>query len=173
MRRRALLTLIPLGALAAREARAQGVLERLGIAPISADSFVRSAAIGNDFAIDASRLLLARSQHPTIRAFAEHMIEHHSMMSSELRALPDAGTRLPPTPDERHAALLRTLRNQEEVEFLNRHFVDQQVEAHREMLAAFIAYADNGEVPALRAFARRHAPTIHQHLEMARALQTG
>jgi putative membrane protein len=173
MRRRALLTLIPLVALAARGAAAQTVLERLGVATLGADRFVRIAAIGSDFMIDSSRLLLARSQHPLIRAFAERMVEHHSMMSGELRAMPEATMRLPPTPDERHAGLLRTLRAQEEVEFLNRHYVEQQVEAHREMLAAFVAYADEGEVPALLGFARRHAPTIHQHLEMARALQTG
>jgi putative membrane protein len=177
MRRRALLSLLPLAALAAspalRPAAAQTTLERLGVTALSTDSFVQIVTINGNYEIESSRLLLARSQQSLIRAFAERMIEHHAMMASELRALPEAATRPPAGLDERHAAWLQTLRRQEEVDFLNRHYVEQQIEAHQQALAAFEAYATDGEAPALRAFARAHAPTIHRHLEMARALQAG
>lgn len=174
LHRRRLLALPLAAALAAglaANASAQGLLERLAGTSLGATSFVQVAAISNNFEIESSRLLLARSQHPQIRAFAERMIEHHTMLAAELSALPEATTRMPAALDERHAAMLATLRRQEEVEWLNRHFVDQQVEAHQETLAAYEAFAANGDVPALRAFAERHVGTIRQHLEMARALQ--
>lgn len=172
--RRALLTLPLAAGFAAglaTGATAQGLLERLAGTSLGATGFVQVAAISNNFEIESSRLLLARSQHPQIRAFAERLIEHHTMLAAELAALPEATTRMPAALDERHGAMLATLRRQEEVDMLNRHFIEQQIEAHTETLAAYEAFAANGDVPALRAFAERHVGTIRQHLAMARALQ--
>jgi putative membrane protein len=172
--RRRLLTLPLAATLAtglAATATAQGLLERLAGTSLGATGFVQVATISNNFEIESSRLLLARSQHPQIREFAQRMIEHHTMLAAELAALPEATTRMPAALDERHGAMLATLRRQEEVDLLNRHFIEQQVEAHTETLAAYEAFAANGDVPALRAFAERHVGTIRQHLEMARALQ--
>lgn len=174
LRRRSLLTL-PLAATLATglagTATAQGLLERLAGTSLGATGFVQLAAISNNFGIESSRLLLARSQHPQIREFAQRLMDHHTTLSSELAVLPEATTRTPAALDERHAAMLATLRRQEEVDLLNRHFIDQQIEVHEETLAAYQAYATNGDVPALRAFAERHVGTIRQHLEMARTLQ--
>jgi putative membrane protein len=172
MHRRTLF-LLPLAlALAATSpARAQTLLERLAGTSISTSTFVQIAAISDNFEIESARLLLARSQHPQIRAYAMRMIEEHSMMSSEMLALPEATARMPATLDDRHAAMLTTLRRQEEVAWLERHYVEQQIEGHTETLAAYQAYAANGDVPALRAFAQKHVGMIRDHLEMARALQ--
>jgi putative membrane protein len=174
MHRRALLTATlatPLAVLAARPAFAQTLLERLAGTSLGANGFVQIAAISDNFEIESSRLLLARSQHPQIRAFAERMIEHHGMLSNEMRALPEASTRMPAALDERHTNMLLTLRRQEEVDLLNRYYVEQQIEGHTETLAAYEAYASNGDVPALKAFAERHTPMIREHLQAARALQ--
>ncbi len=158
-------------AAAASPAFAQGLLERLAGTSTGATAFVEFAAVSDNFEIEASRILLARSQHPQIRDFAERMIAHHTMMSAELRALPEATTRMPSTMDERHSRMLVLLRQQEEVDMLNRFYVQQQVEAHEEALAVYDAYAQGGDVPALQSFAQRHVGAIRQHLEMARALQ--
>lgn len=173
MHRRKLLLLPPALALAGAPgpAATQSLLERLTGTAISTSAFVQVATISDTFEIEASRVLLARSQHPQIRAYAERMIEHHTMMANEMLALPDATSRMPATLDDRHATMLTTLRRQEEVAWLERHYVEQQVEAHTEALAAYEAYAANGDVPALRAFAQKHVGTIRAHLEMARALQ--
>jgi putative membrane protein len=99
MHRRTLF-LLPLAlALAATSpARAQTLLERLAGSSISTSTFVQIAAISDNFEIESARLLLARSQHPKIRAYAMRMIEEHSMMSSEMLALPEATARMPATP---------------------------------------------------------------------------
>jgi putative membrane protein len=170
MRRRALLATACL-VTAAAPASAQGLLERLAGTGVGANAFVQVAAISDNFEIESSRILLARSTHPQIREFAQRMIEHHTMISTEMRSLPEATTRLPANLDERHSNMLIRLRQQEDVDMLNRYYVQYQIEGHEEALAAYEAYANGGDVPALRAFAQRHLPMIRQHLEQARALQ--
>ena len=169
MRRRALLTASFL--LAASPVLAQGLLERLAGTSTGANAFVQVAATSDNFEIESSRILLARSQHPQIREFAQRMIEHHTMLSAGMRALPEATTRMPAALDERHSRMLTVLRQQEDLDLLNRTYVQQQIEGHEEALAAYEAYARGGDVPVLQAFAQRHVDTIRRHLEMARALQ--
>jgi putative membrane protein len=171
MRRRDLLAFSLIAAAATGPAAAQSLIERFAGTGAGASTFVQMVTISDNFEIESARILLARSQHPQIRAFAEKMIADHTAMSAELRAMPEASTRQPATLDERHSRLLDTLRQQEEVDWLNRYYVDQQIDAHEEAVAAFDTYAQYGEVPALKAFAAKHAPMIRQHLETIRALQ--
>ena len=174
MRRRALLTTAlaaGLAAHAAAPAAAQGLLERLAGTGVGASAFVQAAAIINNFEIDSSRIVLARSAHPQIRDFAQRMIDQHTAMSAELRANPEATTRLPTALDERHTNMLLVLHQQPDVDLLHRYFVQQQIEAHEEAITAFEAYANGGDVPSLRSFAQRHLPTLREHLQLARALQ--
>jgi putative membrane protein len=174
MRRRALMTLA-FTAVAIAPARAQGLIEqlidRLAATGRGADIFVQIATSGNNFEIESSRVLLARSTHPQIRDYAQRMIEQHGVMAETLNALPEASTRTPGAMNNSHTDRLLTLRGQEDVDMLNRHYVEQQVEAHEWSLRAYETFAENGEVPALKAYAQRFLPMIREHLQAARALQ--
>jgi putative membrane protein len=170
MRRRHLIAAIPLTALAGR-AGAQSLLEQIPSAGMSAETFVEEAARSDAYEIESSRILLARSTHPQIREFAQRMIEHHTMTTNELRGMPDAARFIPASLDLNRAAMIQVLQNQVDLDLLNRHYVDQQIEAHEQALVAFDAYARGGQVVPLRDFATRGAALIRQHLEMARALQ--
>jgi putative membrane protein len=150
----------------------QGAIDRFAGTGAGADAFVQIVSIGNNFEIESSRVLLARSTHPQIREFAQKMIEQHTALGVELAALPEASTRMSATLDESHTTKLITLRDQTDVDMLNRYYVQQQVEAHERAFIAYETFAENGEVPALRAFAQRHLPMIREHLAAARALQT-
>jgi putative membrane protein len=169
MRRRALLT--ALAATAAAPASAQTLLERLAGTALDANAFVQVVTIGDNFEMQSSRILLERSTHPTIRDFAQRMIEHHTMLSAELRGMPEATSRQPAQSDERHADMLEVLRRQQDVDMLNRWYVEQQIQVHEEAVRAYGTYAADGDVPALRGFAQRHLPLVTQHLAQARALQ--
>jgi putative membrane protein len=152
-------------------AAAQGLLERLAGTTLGANAFVQEVAIADNFAIESSRVLLARSTHPQIRDFAQRMIDHHTMLANEMRALPEASTRLPAALDDRHTSLLITLRGQEDIDLLNRYYIQQQIESHEDAVTAYETYANGGDVPALKAFAQRHLPMIRDHLQRARTLQ--
>jgi putative membrane protein len=171
MNRRALLTTAIFAGFAA-PASAQGVLDAIAGTGTGATAFVQLATISDNFEIESSRIALARSQHPQIREFAQRMIEHHTMLSTELRSLPEATTRLPANLDDRRSNQLTILRQQENEDLFNRYYVQQQIEGHEEAVTAYETYARSGEVPALQAFAQKHAPMIRSHLDMARALQS-
>ncbi len=172
MRRRAFAASAALAAFVPLAApRAQSLLDRLAGTSMGANAFVQAAAISDNFEIESSRTLLTRSQHPQIREFAQRMIEHHTMMSTEMRAMPEATTRMPAQLDERRTNWLIMLRQQQDEDMLNRYYVQYQIESHEEALLAFETYAQSGDVPALKAFAEKHLPTIRTHLENARALQ--
>jgi len=157
--------------LATAPVHAQSLIERFAGTGVGATTFVQMASISDNFEIESSRLVLARSTHPQIRDFAQRMIEHHTKISTEMRALPEATTRMPASLDERHSNMLQTLRAQEDVDLLNRYYVQQQIEGHTEAVTIYEAYASGGEVPALKALAQRHLPMIREHLAAARALQ--
>lgn len=162
----------PLAALP-RPAAAQRLLELLAGTTLGANRFVELATVGNNFEIQSSQLLLSRSSHPQIREFAQRMIEHHGRIGAELAALPEASTRTPAALDDANTRRLITLQQQQDVDLLNRYYVQQQIEAHEEAVEVYEAYAAQGEVPALKAFAQRHLPLLREHLEAARALQAG
>jgi putative membrane protein len=170
MNRRAILA-AAFAAPLASPAFGQGILGAIAGTGAGATAFVQLATISDNFEIESSRIILARSTHPQIREYAQRMIEHHTMLSTELRANPDATTRLPANLDERHTNMLLVLRQQENEDMLNRYYVQQQIEGHVEALTAYEAYANSGEVPSLKAFAQRHVGMIRSHLEQARALQ--
>jgi putative membrane protein len=175
MRRRLILSTAliaaPLAA-SAVPARAQGLLDLLAGTGAGATRFVQLVTVGNNFEIQSSQLVLARSTHPQIRDFAQRMVEQHTALNAELSALPEASSRTPAALDDKHTGMLLTLQQQENVDLLNRYYVQQQIEAHEEAVAAYEAYAAQGEVESLKTFAQRHLPMIRQHLETARSLQT-
>ncbi|WP_372624030.1 DUF4142 domain-containing protein [Falsiroseomonas sp.] len=175
MRRRALMSsallAAPFAALTVVPARAQGLLDLLAGTGVGATRFVELVTIGNNFEIQSSQILLTRSTHPQIRDFAQRMVEQHTALNNELSAMPEASTRTPAALDDRHTGKLLTLQRQEDVDMLNRYYVQQQIEAHEEAVEAYEAYAAQGEVAALKTYAQRHLPAIRQHLQAARTLQ--
>lgn len=140
------------------------------IGEVAPDTFVEMVASGDIFEIESSRMALQRSSHPQIRAFAEQMIEHHTMLSNELRALPEGATRMSGSMTERHTQRLMRL-SEQQGEMFDRWYVQMQIEVHEEAANLYQGYAENGDVPALRSFAQRHLPMIQSHLQQARALQ--
>jgi putative membrane protein len=148
----------------------QPLLNLFSSTEVGADTFVQQAAYGDAFEIESSRILLNGSQHPNLRQYAEQMIQHHTMSSNMLRSVPEGATRFPVGLDERRQRMLFELR-QHEGDMLNRHYVQQQIQSHEESELLYRTYAENGDVPVLKAFAQRVLPIVREHLQMARALQ--
>jgi putative membrane protein len=141
-----------------------------GSVEVGPNTFVEQAAIADMYEIEASTLILQRSTHPQIRDYAQRMIEMHTMMARELRALPEGATRMPAGLNARRQNQLIRLRQYEGDE-LNRWYVQEQIDAHTEAEALYQGYAEGGDVPALKAFAQKYLPEIRAHLAAARALQ--
>ena len=50
-------------------------------------------------------------------------------------------------------------------------YMDNQVDAHQAALDVLQRYAQDGDVPVIKAFAAATAPTVQQHLEKARVVR--
>jgi len=172
MNRRTLLlaSVMTLPALPVLAQSSSGLLNLFSTTGAGANAFVEQATMANTFGIESSRILLAGSTHAQIREYAERMIAEHTAMSNELRAMPDAATRLPSGLDDRLQAKLIELRRYQGDE-LDRWYVQMEVESHRQALEFYEAYAANGEVPNLKSFAERNVGKVRMRLQQAQAFQ--
>ncbi|HTK35925.1 MAG TPA: DUF4142 domain-containing protein [Caulobacteraceae bacterium] len=154
---------------------AAGAATGLGTAAvgaISAGAFVRDAAIGDMYEIEAAKMALARSKSKDIKDFAEMLVKDHTESSGKLKALVMSGQvkeTLPTEMDERRKGLLDNLRGSGGGDFDGR-FLKQQTAAHHEAVVLFDGYKATGGDPALKTFAAEVSPKIHMHLDMANKL---
>ena len=139
--------------------------------PSTRDAYVQMAAASDLFEIQSSQLAVSRAQNPEVRAFAQMLIEHHTMTTQQLTAAATAaGT--PPNPMlmPMQAEMISQLQGANGAEF-DRLYLRQQVPAHEMALALHSNYAGNGDTPTLRTVAAAAVPIVRQHLERARALR--
>ncbi|MEN3287210.1 MAG: putative rane protein [Bradyrhizobium sp.] len=138
---------------------------------LDAPTFVRTASASDAFEIQSSRLALERSGSPRVRAFAQHMINDHSMTTAQLSQNAPSLVMFggPGMLDERHAAMLSQLSAQNGPAF-DRLYDQMQLAAHREAIALYSAYATTGDNPALVSLTRNTLPVLRQHFAMARRL---
>lgn len=147
-----------------------GVNSVLGISPSTQD-FVTEAAVSDMFEIQSSELALQRGDEPT-KAFANQMITAHQKTTTELKGLL-ASANIQVTPpaalDSSHQEKLDDLKKLQGSEF-NVQYHEDQVDAHEAAVSLFARYAEEGDNPALKAWAGKTLPELKHHLEMAEKL---
>jgi putative membrane protein len=142
--------------------------------PANALSFIQQAAESNQFEIQSSQLALQKSKNAELKKFAQRMIDDHTKIADELKALlakaniPVPEIQLGP----QDQALLAKLKNEKEAAF-DRTYVMDQRKGHIQAVNLVEAYAKNGEIPALKQFASKILPTLKEHLKLAQQLPGG
>ena len=147
-------------------------------APTSAQApsfqeFVNKVAISDMFEIQASQLALAKQADADTKPFAEKMVTDHHKTSSELKALVEGGkvkAKLPIALDSEHQKLLDDLKAKSGKDF-DQSYDQAQVKGHKEAVALFEAYANNGDDPELKSWAAKTLPHLKEHLSMAEKLK--
>jgi putative membrane protein len=142
---------------------------------LSSTAFIRNAAIGDMYEIEAARLALTRAQSPRVQEIAQQMIDDHTtsthQLQSALRMNETRGETSPPASvDARRHAMLDSLREAADDEF-DRAYLDQQVLAHKETVELMTSYRDKGKNAQLRSFAAGTAPVVTRHLRHMEALR--
>ena len=79
---------------AAQQMRAPAAPMAGPVAPLTPQTFRKMAVISDTFELESSRLALERSNNPRVRAFAQRMIQDHTMTSQALMGGASAG--IPP-----------------------------------------------------------------------------
>ncbi|BAV66159.1 DUF4142 domain-containing protein [Sphingobium cloacae] len=143
--------------------------------PENADqAFANAAAASDMFEVESSRLAEINSQSASVKKFAEAMIKAHTDSTAELteaagKATPAIVPKLLLTPEQQQA--LDSLKDKKGADF-DAAYIAAQRKGHEETLDKLKAYAENGEVPALKAFAAKLVPVVTEHLNMAKALKS-
>ena len=138
----------------------------------TAAGFGQRMALTDLYEIAAGRLGVEQAASPEVRRFAETMVSDHQRIMAELQAeIARQGLRVsaPTRIDAPRQDRLADLRASQGGDFDER-YIDQQIEAHDNALRVLREYAETGDSPALKDWARRTAPRVENHRQMAIAL---
>ncbi|HEY8573920.1 DUF4142 domain-containing protein [Phenylobacterium sp.] len=142
-------------------------------APVpSAADFVARSSAADLFEVQSGQMGQNRAARPQVRAFAGNLVRDHTRSSQELKkAVAESGYTIQAgqaaTPELQ--AAMSAIGSAAPGDF-DRAFMEAQVKAHEQALALMQAYAQDGDVPSLKALAAEQAGAIAQHLKEAREL---
>jgi putative membrane protein len=142
------------------------------VGAVSDAAFVRDAAMGDMYEIEAAKMALDRSKAKPVRDLAQMILTDHTASTEKLKALIASGQvkeTLPAALDERRQGMLDNLRGSGGTDFDGR-YLKQQTAGHHEAVVLIDGYKTAGQNAALKAFAEEVSPKIHMHLDMANKL---
>ena len=133
-----------------------------------AATFVEKAAASDLFEIEAAKLAAKRSTNAQVKKFAAMMEKAHTKTTEDLKAaIAASGAALTP-PTALPADLqdkLDDLNKADDKDF-DKTYADDQVDVHQAALNLMQRYAQDGDTPAIKAFAAATAPKVQEHLNM-------
>jgi putative membrane protein len=137
-----------------------------------AQDFVTFAAMSDLFEIQTGQMAEAQAGNKEVAAFGKQLVKDHTKSSKQLMKLAAAAKveATPPTQlDQRHQVIADSLKDAKGAGF-DTAFAQAQVAAHQEGIALFKSYAENGDNPELKAFAKKGLPILQKHLDMAQKM---
>ena len=143
-------------------------------APLSTPQFLAAAAQSDTFEVTEGNMARTMAKSHKVEQFGAEMVSAHKMTMGELKAAAAAANITPAAvpslrPDQ--LQMVATLKNLSGAAF-DQEYIRQQIAAHQQALAVQSSYAQNGDVPQLRAAAMKTVPIVQSHLQMAQSLQS-
>jgi len=149
------------------QGRVQGTGTR---AAVNDALFAAAAADGGITELTISALGQQRATDPELKKFSEQMIEEHTRMNTELKALAaQKGIALPQTPDFRSQFCAQSLAGLSGAEF-DKCYAKAQLIVHLDSVAMFEAEATRGVDRDVAALAAKSLPRIQEHLKMIKPI---
>jgi len=146
-----------------------GTMAPMPSASLAPDAaFARAVQRSNDDEIASSRAILRATKNASVRAYAEEMIQEHSVANVSLQtASRSANVKLPNS--ERTARMAQATSNVMAAPG-DSAYLRQQIAGHRLSLAVVTPYSASGKNPALKAYADNQVPVVTKHLAEAETL---
>jgi putative membrane protein len=133
-------------------------------------NFAQQAAASDKFEIQSSQLALQRSRSRPVRAFAQRMIDEHTMSTQRLAALASAkGMNVPGVLDPNQQQMLASLEGTRNG--FDRAYLTAQVTGHTATVAAYQTEIAGGYDADVKGMAQELLPNIQDHLKMAQSLR--
>ncbi|MDF5727196.1 MAG: DUF4142 domain-containing protein [Rhizonema sp. PD38] len=129
--------------------------------------FMTKAAQSDTTEIQTSQLALKKSKDQAVKDFAQQMIQAHTNSTQELTQIASTkGFTLPKGVGSENKPLLTKLQQTNGKSF-DRAYMQGQLQAHTKTLAEYQKYIKQGQDPDLQAFAKKIAPVVAEHKQMA------
>lgn len=142
---------------------------------LSTEEFVKKVSVANLFEVESSKLALDKSQNHNVRKFAEEMIEDHGKAQDNLKEAvkaPETDAVIATTLDRKHQKLLDKLKKISSSDDFDRQYIDIHRKSHAEAVALFNNYAKNGKNNVIKEFAEETIPTLEEHYEHIKEIQS-
>ena len=124
--------------------------------------------------IQTGKLALSRSNNPSVRQFAQRMIDDHTTMTQDLQKLAQAkGIQLPTETDVQHKALAGALKGLSALSgnaFDRQYIAQVGVADHKRTHELLEKVERTATDPEFRALAKKAKPVVHEHLVLAQQL---
>jgi len=142
----------------------------LASAAYAQSSFWAEAARGGSAEVTMARLALTKAAAPSVKAFAQKLIDEHTVMNQQLKALAAAKkVALPTDMANRDELSMKTLNGLTGKEF-DAEFVKQMIKSHELAVMLFRRASVSETDGELKAFAAKNLPKLQEHLKAARAM---
>jgi putative membrane protein len=133
--------------------------------------FAMQAAASDQFEIQSSQAALKISRNPSVRRFAQRMIDAHTQTTQQLSQITATkGMALQPALEPAQQKMLADLQAVSPGRAFDRAYLNDQVVGHQAAVTVFQNEIANGSDPDLKDFAQRTLPIIQGHLSDARRL---
>lgn len=136
-----------------------------GAAASTADqTYVMNAAASDMFEIESSKVALEKATMPSVKTFAQMMVDEHGKSSAELRAAAsNAGIALPPALPAEMQAKVDALRGLSGAAFDRQYLTDQRA-GHQDTLAKVNSYIATAQAGPLKDHASKMTGVVQNHL---------
>jgi len=148
--------------------------ERAGMASLSSQDrdFLTEAAMGGLMEVELGRVAAQQGASDVVKQFGQRMVDDHSKANSELMSLASSkGITLPADLDEKHRNEVAKFSKMTGTEF-DRAYAKMMLNDHIKDVAAFEKESTKGVDPDLKAFAAKTLPTLQEHLQLAKPMNS-
>jgi putative membrane protein len=134
--------------------------------------FAKEAAAGGLKEVALGELAQEQAKSEEVERFGQRMVQDHGQANQKLMAIVEQkDIQLPQELPEDAQQKYQELQQLSDAEF-DEAYMDEMVKDHEKDVALFEQQAQSGEDPDLRAFAEETLPTLREHLELAREVQS-
>jgi putative membrane protein len=131
--------------------------------------FIEKVASGNMAEIKLARLALDKSQSPTVRQYAQMIIDDHEKAAKELKTIArEEKFPEPTTMDTEHQKLYDKLATESGKDF-DKDYMKLMVKEHDKTIDDFQKASNELTNPELKSFVTKTLPTLKEHKEHAKS----
>lgn len=135
--------------------------------------FVHKALEGGMAEVELGKIASMKSTDPDIKAFAEKMVEDHTKMGDDMKAVAqENGVPVPKRLSKKDEAIKVKLQSLNGAAF-DKSYIKDMVKDHEEDEAEFKSESETASIPSVKDAATKGESIISMHLDMAKKLAEG